>query len=81
MKKKIIKRIIIACVIIFVLMLVPYGVFNIKDGGSIEYKSVFYSVQKVHCMWSEGDEDGYLIGWRIEVFGKEIYDKTTFEAG
>ena len=45
MKKK--KIILIIAIIIFILMLIPIPI-RLKDGGSIEYKSILYKYTKIH---------------------------------
>lgn len=50
MKKKVI---IVLVVIILFILLVPIP-FKLKDGGTIEYKSLTYKISKVHrllAMW------------------------------
>lgn len=65
MKKKII---IIACVIL-VIMLIPVRL-QLKDGGTVEYKSILYKVSKVH----RTIDNGFDIGIEIEILGFKIYD-------
>lgn len=65
MKKKII---IIVCVL-FVIMLIPVRL-ELKDGGTVEYKSILYKVSKVHRI----TEEGFDIGTEIRIFGIKVYD-------
>lgn len=65
MKKKII---IIVCVL-FVIMLTPVRL-ELKDGGTIEYKSILYKVSKVHRI----TDDGFDIGTEIRIFGIKVFD-------
>lgn len=65
MKKKII---IIACVIL-VIMLIPVRL-QLKDGGTVEYKSILYKVSKVHRLI----DDGYDIGTEIRILGFKVFD-------
>lgn len=65
MKKKII---IIICIVLIVL-LIPVKL-QLKDGGTIEYKSILYKVSKVH----RTIDNGFDIGTEIEILGFKIYD-------
>lgn len=65
MKKKII---IIICIVLIV-MLIPVRL-QLKDGGTIEYKSILYKVSKVH----RTIDNGFDIGTEIEILGFKIYD-------
>lgn len=65
MKKKII---IIVCIILIV-MLIPIKL-HLKDGGTVEYKSIIYKISKVHRLI----DNGYDIGTEIYIFGFKVYD-------
>ena len=65
MKKKII---IIVCVIL-VVMLIPVRL-QLKDGGTVEYKSILYKVSKVH----RTIDNGFDIGTEIEILGIKVFD-------
>lgn len=72
MKKKIIVGIGILLAIIL-LFPIPY---HIKDGGSIEYKAILYSVTDVHALndLENHPEHPYCEGIRIEILGIEVFD-------
>ena len=76
MKKK---TIIIVCVVIFILMLLPFRVYHVKDGGSIEYKAILYSITKVKTL-SNCETTHYSKGWRIKILGKEVIDLVDYIA-
>ena len=65
MKKKII---IIICIVLIVL-LIPVRL-QLKDGGTVEYKSILYKVSKVH----RTIDNGFDIGTEIEILGFKVYD-------
>lgn len=65
MKKKVI---IIICVIL-VIMLIPVRL-QLKDGGTIEYKSILYKVSKVHRLI----DNGFDIGTEIRILGFKVFD-------
>ena len=65
MKKKII---IIICAVL-VVMLIPIKT-HLKDGGTIQYKSILYKINKVHRLI----ENGFDIGTEIEILGFKVFD-------
>ncbi len=67
MKKKVL---IIVIALILVVLLVPYNVNSLKDGGSKSFKSLTYEIMKVHRMVDDGYEDGII----IRILGFEIYN-------
>lgn len=72
MKKKIIVWSIIALIII---LLIPYP-YQIKDGGSIEYRAVLYSVNDYHAMMPN---DAIATGIVVKILGMKVYDNTNFD--
>ena len=72
------KMAIAAVIIFFVVLLFPVR-YQLKDGGTIVYKSLTYSVEKVHSLtyMSEMEKTGkmYHEGVRIALFGVEVYEK------
>ncbi len=69
MKKKVI---IIICIVLVFILLIPIPM-HLKDGGTVKYQAILYSVSKVHKLPMEEDED-YEEGTIIEVLGMEIYN-------
>lgn len=74
--RKIIVAVIIA--VVLAILLIPCRL-QYKDGGSIEYKAVTYSITKYHRLsplGSEADLAGiqFLEGWKIELFGITLRD-------
>ena len=65
MKKKII---IIVCVVL-VIMLIPVK-SQLKDGGTVEYKSILYKISKVHRLI----DNGFDIGTEIRILGFKVFD-------
>ena len=72
MKRKLIVLIII---LVTLIMLLPIPI-HLKDGGTVEYKALFYKVSKIHRL-NLKSETGYEDGIVIEIFGKKIYDNVT----
>ena len=70
MKKKILIGI---CIILVLLMLIPIP-FHYKDGGSVEYRAVLYSVKDVHMLNSDvSSEQEYIDGLEIKILGIKVY--------
>ena len=67
MKKKL-KIVIIIILIIVLLVPIPT---RLKDGGSIEYKTLFYKYTKIHKL-SEKSSTGYEDGWELKILGKHV---------
>lgn len=49
---------------------------KLKDGGSIEYKSLIYKITHLKVL-NENYENGYKEGITVEIFGKKIYENIT----
>lgn len=71
MKKKIVTIVII---IIALILLFPIPM-RLKDGGSIRFQALLYSVTKYHKL-SHTVEGGYIDGIGIEILGMEVYNNT-----
>ena len=69
MKKKILITVI---VIILLVLLVPIPM-RLRDGGTIEYKALIYTISKVHRL-NHNSKSGYDNGLIIKIFEKEIYN-------
>ena len=69
MKKKVI---IVITILVLLILLVPIP-FKLRDGGTIEWKSLTYKISKVHKLNIES-ETGYDDGIIVEILGIKIYD-------
>ena len=69
MKKKVI---IVLMVVILLILLVPKPRY-LNDGGTIEYKSLFYNVTKLNKL-NYYSSTGYDKGTIIEILGIEVYN-------
>ena len=63
------KKVIILICVILVIMLIPVRL-QLKDGGTVEYKSILYKVSKVHRLI----DNGYDIGTEIRILGFKVFD-------
>lgn len=76
MKTKTSKRlIIIATIVLFIVLLFPIPKYY-KDGGTVEYSAILYSVEKAHSISVECD--GYNIGTRVRILFWVVYDDVEF---
>ena len=67
------KKILIAVIVIILLVLLVPIPKRLKDGGTIEYRALIYTVSKVHKL-NHNSASGYDNGLIIKIFGKEIYN-------
>lgn len=58
--------------IVVALMLIPLP-FGLKDGGSIRFQAVLYSVTRVHQL-NEAVVGGYQDGLIVEILGMRVYE-------
>lgn len=72
--KKTLVRVIVG--IILLALLFPFPM-RYKDGGSVGYRNILalYEIRDWHQM-APLDQGGYIEGWSVELFGKEIYNNT-----
>ena len=74
MKKK--KFAVITIILVLIIMLFPIRM-NLKDGGSVSYKSLFYEITKIHQF--APDVDGvkpYIDGIEVKILGMTVYRET-----
>ena len=70
MKKK--KLYIIAIILVLVILLVPIRM-NLKDGGSVRYKSLIYEITRIHQLAPEVDAvKPYIDGLEVKILGMTI---------
>lgn len=70
MKKRIKAAIIIVICAIF---LVPVPL-RYKDGGTVEYSAILYSVRKVHSL----RDDGFDVGTQLRILFWTVYDDVVY---
>lgn len=63
------KKVIIMVCVILVVILIPVRL-QLKDGGTVEYKSILYKVSKVHRLI----DNGFDIGTEIRILGFKVFD-------
>ena len=74
MKRK--KTIIIAIIFLLVILLTPIRM-NLKDGGSVRYKSLVYEVTKIHQLAPEVEGvKPYIDGFEVKILGMTVYRET-----
>ncbi|MCR5539983.1 MAG: hypothetical protein K6F71_03990 [Ruminococcus sp.] len=72
-KKHKIFIILLICAVLFI----PVPSWH-KDGGTVEYKAVTYSVRKVHSI-SNQHGTGYNVGTQVKILFWTVYDDVKFE--
>ena len=72
MKKKIL---VVILIFLIAVLLIPIKYYY-KDGGTVAYRAILYSVTNYHSISPEG---GYYTGIEVKILGKSIYDSTTFD--
>ena len=70
MKKR---NVAIVCILLVIILLIPIPL-RLKDGGTVEYKDLAYSVSRVHRLASVKAEKEYEEGIIIKVLGIEVYN-------
>lgn len=64
------------CIVLALVLLFPFPV-RLKDGGSVEWNAVLYSVTDVHRIHptpSSVWEDNFEKGTIIEILGREVFN-------
>lgn len=69
------KKIVTIVIIIIALILLFPIPMRLKDGGSIRFQALLYSVTKYHKL-DHNAEDGYVDGIGIGILGMEVYNST-----
>ena len=71
MKKKVIIGI---CIMLIAILLIPIPM-RLKDGGTVEYNAILYSIADVHRLNSDVESDQpYLEGMIIKSLGVEVFN-------
>ena len=73
MKKKIIMAI---CIFVVIALLIPIPM-RMKDGGTVKYQAVLYSVSDVHRL-APSTESGYEDGIIVEILGLQVFNNVKF---
>lgn len=50
-----------------------------KDGGTVEYHAILYSVTNYHSIVFDSYEKAYDTGIEIKILGITVYENTTFD--
>ena len=69
MKKKVMVSIVI---VLLIILLCPIPM-RLKDGGTVKYQAILYSVSDVHRL-APSTESGYEEGYVIEILGMQVYN-------
>ena len=84
LRKRIVKTIVFLLVLVFIGLLIPKQ-YLLKDGGTVEYRAVLYTVTKWHAFrenyddgYYGGGEQQYVVGTTIEILGARVYHDTHY---
>jgi len=67
------KKIIIFIVVLLLIVNIPRR-YQLKDGGTIVYKSLLWEYDKLHRM---NENNGYDVGKTFDILGIEVYRNVT----
>ena len=68
------KKILVAiCILLVIVLLFPIPV-RMKDGGSVKYQAVLYSITDVHRI-ALSKPDGYEDGVIVEILGIQVFNR------
>ncbi len=70
MKKK--NIVILIIIVLLLILLFPIQINRLNDGGTVEYKTLLFSIIKYHKL-DESAEDGYIDGIEIKILDNKIY--------
>ncbi len=67
---------IIAIIVVLLILLTPIRM-NLKDGGSVSYKSLLYEITKIHQLspYVDGVKP-YIDGFEVKILGMRVYRQT-----
>ena len=68
---------ILLAVVLLLILLFPVKL-QYRDGGTVEYKAILYSVTKKHSAADENGIPGFQIGTIVELLGIELYNQVQF---
>lgn len=66
------KAIIIICILLVIALLVPIPI-RLKDGGTVKYQAILYTISDVHRL-APSEPSGYEDGVVIEILGMAVYN-------
>lgn len=72
------KKAAIVCGVILALMLLVPVPLRYKDGGTVEYRAVLYSVKTVHTMAPLESGPEYMEGTVVTILGIEVFDNVAW---
>ncbi|MDE6418992.1 MAG: hypothetical protein K2K87_00520 [Lachnospiraceae bacterium] len=74
-KKK--KTMIVLGILLAVILLVPIPI-HYKDGGSVEYRAILYSVKSVHALAPLDSGQTYYEGTVVTILGFKVFDNVNY---
>ena len=77
MKKKVMIGI---CILLLAVLLIPIPL-RLKDGGTVRYQAILYTISNVHRFAADGNAASFETGVVIEIFGFEVFNNVFVTAG
>lgn len=71
------KLLTVVAVIAAAVLLIPFPI-QYKDGGTVDYKAILYTVRKAHSLAVNNGEEGCYIGTQIRLLCWEVYNDVEF---
>ena len=76
------KIIIVICILVIIFLLFPMRE-QAKDGSTVKYQAVLYTVTDMHKISITQNEDGsfndgFIVGIIVEILGIKVFDNTHF---
>lgn len=75
-KRRVVISIIILIILLILLVPVP---LRFRDGGTVEYTAMIYTVTVYNHIWYEDDQYGRLVGVQIDIFGRTVFDNSRID--
>lgn len=66
----------ILCIILIGVLLIPVPM-HLKDGGTVVYQALLYSIEDIHRLNPEASTSAYTDAIRVKILGLEIFYRET----
>ncbi|MCR5718349.1 MAG: hypothetical protein K6F80_04860 [Oscillospiraceae bacterium] len=75
--KKTRTKTVVFLILLLLMMLIPMRI-QMKDGGTVDYKAMLYSVRKWHALTVEDHRTGVLTGTQVHILFWDVYNNVHF---
>ena len=66
--------VIVICIFLSLVLLIPIPL-HLKDGGTVIYQAILYSIEDIHRINHTDVSNPYINGIRIKILGLEVYHR------